>query len=244
MTEITHQSTILMVEDDLKLATLTSEFLQSHNFLVVHEADGQRALERVHALNPDLLILDLNLPGLDGLEICRRVRPTFGGPILMLTARDEDVDQILGLELGADDYVIKPAKPRVILARIHALLRRQPKPNESRIDEAVIEHGSLSIRRNAREVVWLSRLVKLSTNEYDLLQLFATHPGEILSREIISRTVRGLEYDGLDRWVDILVSRLRSRFGDDSQSPRRIKTVWGKGYLFVSDAWQESDQSK
>ncbi len=233
-------ASILIIEDDKKLAQLTTEYLISHNFNIEHQSNGVDAVAQIKSNPPDLVILDLNLPGMDGLEVCRTIRPFYKAPILMLTARDEDVDQILGLEIGADDYITKPAAPRLLLARIHALLRRTL-ANEEKLESNLINKriviGELEIALESREVKWHQQMIDLTTNEFDLLVLFASNPGAILSRNIISQEIRGIEFDGLDRWVDIQVSRLRARFGDEKDSARKLKTVWGKGYLFVSEAW-------
>ena len=232
---------LLLVEDDARLAELVQDYLQQQGFQVTLIERGDTAVEAVTRLKPDLLILDIMLPGLDGLEVCRRIRPDFSHPVLMLTARDEDIDQIIGLELGADDYVIKPVQPRVLLARINALLRRGRVPELPDAADPVplksIRFGQLLIKPAARAVCLGDVSIALTTNEFDLLWLLVQHPGEILSREQIISRVRGIDYDGLDRWVDIRISRLRYKLNDNAQQPFRIKTIWGKGYLFVQDAW-------
>ncbi len=228
--------TIFLVEDDERLAALTQEYLENEGFKVSHEIRGDLAVYRVIEEQPDLLILDLMLPGLDGLEVYKKIRADFKGVVLMLTARDDDVDQIMGLELGADDYVIKPIRPRVLLARINTLLRRHEKihhPDEIR----KIVFNSLEINIESRQVILSDVIIKLTTNEFELLWYLASHAGEIMDREKILSAVRGIDYDGQDRWVDIRISRLRNKLGDDTEHPQRIKTVWGKGYLFVKDAW-------
>ncbi len=236
-------TTLLLIEDDLRLAELTRDYLQQQDFHVSIVHRGDEAVEAVKNIKPDLLILDLMLPGLNGLEVCRQIRPWFNHPILMLTARDEDIDQIIGLELGADDYVTKPVQPRVLLARVNALLRRigtQTSANTPEITSAQhIQFGQLLINQTARDVSLKHQSIALTTNEFELLWLLATHPGEILSREHIISTLRGIDYDGQDRWVDIQISHLRHKLGDNTQQPFRIKTIWGKGYLFIQDAWDQ-----
>ncbi|MEE9346371.1 MAG: response regulator [Methylococcales bacterium] len=236
-------ATLLLIEDDLRLAELTRDYLQQQNFQVSVIHRGDKAVEAVKNIKPDLLILDLMLPGLNGLEVCRQIRPWFNHPILMLTARDEDIDQIVGLELGADDYVTKPVQPRVLLARVNALLRRM-RPQSLTIPPELnssqnIQFGQLLINQTTRDVSLKHQSIALTTNEFELLRLLATHPGEILSREHIISTLRGIDYDGQDRWVDIQISHLRQKLGDNTQQPFRIKTIWGKGYLFIEDAWNE-----
>ncbi|MBS0417258.1 MAG: winged helix-turn-helix domain-containing protein [Proteobacteria bacterium] len=233
-TEIQHS--ILLVEDDLRLADLVSRYLVNHGFIVAVVSRGDEVVERVQRDNPDLVILDLGLPGEDGFSICRRLRPEYANPILILTARDNDIDHVLGLELGADDYVIKPVEPRVLLARIGVLLRRNrpaPAPGASK----VLTFGRLLINIVSRAVKWDGREVALSRNEFDLLVFLASHPGEIQSRERLFKSLYNRDYDGLDRMLDIRISRLRRKLDDDAENPQRIKTIWGQGYLFVPDAW-------
>ncbi len=232
---------ILIVEDDERLADLTREYLESNGLTVTLESHGGRAVERIKNDQPDLVVLDLMLPGEDGLSICRRVRPFFPGPIIMLTARTDDLDQVLGLEMGADDYVGKPVKPRVLLARIRALLRRvsenaAAKEPES-VDEPVrLQFNDLVVDRAMREA-WLNDVsIDLTSAEFDLLWLLASSAGRVLSREEIFTALRGIEYDGQDRSIDVRVSRIRPKIGDDPVHPRRIKTVRSKGYLFVKEA--------
>jgi two-component system response regulator RstA len=181
------------------------------------------------------------LPGEDGLSICRRVRPFYSGPIIMLTARTDDLDQVLGLEMGADDYIGKPVQPRVLLARIRAMLRRVEtapagKPEEGGEEPVRLQFNDLVVDRSMREA-WLSEeSIDLTSAEFDLLWLLASNAGRVLSREEIFTALRGIEYDGQDRSIDVRVSRIRPKIGDDPIHPRRIKTVRSKGYLFVKEA--------
>ncbi|WP_321493710.1 winged helix-turn-helix domain-containing protein [uncultured Desulfobacter sp.] len=228
---------ILVVEDDQRLGDLISSYLIQQGFDIVLERRGDNAPARILGQRPDLVILDLLLPGLDGLTICQQVRAEYEGPILMLTALEDDMDQVAGLEVGADDYVKKPVLPRVLLARIRALLRRWEKtaagsdsPPET-IDELVF--GKLRINRAAQSVQLDRQPVLLTTNEFNLLWLLASHAGRILDRDTIYRKLRGIEYDGLDRSVDLTISHLRKKLEDDADHPKRIKTVWGQGYLFA-----------
>ncbi|MBV1908092.1 MAG: response regulator [Kangiellaceae bacterium] len=230
-----NRAKILLVEDDEKLAQLVKQYLENANFVVKVEGNGANAIPLVSQFHPDLIILDIMLPGKDGLSICKEIRPTFLGPILMLTARNEDFDQVLGLEFGADDYVIKPAEPRVLLARIKALLRRtsflSKQPSEH------ITFGSLSIDTSSRQVILSGEKIPLSTHEFDLLHIIASNPGNILSRDYLFTKLYNREYDGLDRTMDVRVSQLRKKLNDNPEDAFRIKTIWGKGYLFVADAW-------
>ena len=236
---------ILLVEDDERLANLTAEYLRKNDFEVQIEPRGNTAEARILDERPDLVILDVMLPGKDGFEVCRTVRPHYGGVILMLTARDEDFDQILGLELGADDYIAKPVQPRLLLARIKALLRRSPvNPGSTGSDSAEpgepseLAFGSFRISQATRSTQLGSNGIDLTTAEFDLLWLLARHAGSILSRDDLLQELRGIGFDGLDRSIDARISRLRRKLGDDQENPTRIKTVRGKGYLFSKHDWQ------
>ena len=224
---------VLIVEDDERLASLTQEYLIRNGLEVGVEADGSRAIRRIIDEQPDMVVLDLMLPGADGLTVCREVRPHYSLPILMLTARTDDMDQVLGLEMGADDYVAKPVQPRVLLARIRALLRRTEKVEEG---QQRLDFGELVIDNGARAVLLHEQAVEFTSAEYDLLWLLASNAGKILSREDIFERLRGIEYDGQDRSIDVHISRIRPKIGDDPDNPRRIKTVRSKGYLFVKES--------
>jgi DNA-binding response OmpR family regulator len=243
---------VLIVEDDARLAELTATYLSQNGFSVAVESRGDRALERFTATRPRLVLLDLMLPGIDGFAVCRAVRELAATPILMLTARDADLDQIVGLEAGADDYVNKPVDPLVLLARIRALLRRgdaaalptssgdaaAPGPAaaaRARAPDIVL--GTLRISAAARSVTLHGRPIDLTTQEFELLALLGQRAGQLVSREDVFRVIRGIDYDGVDRSIDGRISRLRRKLEDDAQAPTRIKTVWGKGYLLAPDAW-------
>lgn len=226
-------SRILIVEDDQRLADLTAEYLQANGFEVAVEGDGARAARRIIDSQPDLVILDLMLPGEDGFSICRRVRSHYQGPILMLTARTDELDQVQGLDLGADDYVCKPVRPRLLLARVQALLRRSEAPEGKRQQ---LQFGALRIDNGQREAWLQEQVIDLTSAEFDLLWLLASNAGRVLSREAIFTSLRGVGYDGQDRSIDVRISRIRPRIGDDPVHPRLIKTLRGKGYLFVAEA--------
>jgi DNA-binding response OmpR family regulator len=230
------ETSILLVEDDIRLAQLVSRYLQTQGFRMTIVTRGEEAVELVQRDNPDLVILDIGLPGEDGFKICRRLRPAYVNPILILTARDNDIDHVLGLELGADDYVIKPVEPRVLLARIGALLRRS-RPTTPPAANKMLHFGGLTINRVSRSVSLDGCAIALSRNEFDLFVHLAGHAGEIQSREMLFRKLYNRDYDGVDRMLDIRISRLRKKLGDDADNPERIKTIWGRGYLFVPDAW-------
>jgi two-component system, OmpR family, response regulator len=227
---------ILLVEDDRQLSNLVSDFLTGEGFHVKQEFRGDTVAKRVELFVPDLIILDIMLPGKDGFAVCRDVRPTYSGPIIMLTAKSTDFDQVLGLEIGADDYVIKPVEPRVLLARINALLRRG-NISSNQAEKAELSFGGLYISRGSRHVTLTDETIDLTSQEFDLLWLLASRAGEVQNRDYIYKAVVGREYDGLDRSIDVRISRLRKKLHDSNETPFRIKTIWGQGYLFVPDAW-------
>lgn len=225
---------ILLVEDDVRLAQLTAEYLQQNGLTVATEARGDRAMSRFRETRPRVVLLDLMLPGANGLELCREFRLVSDVPILIFTARDSDIDQVIGLEAGADDYVAKPVDPMVLLARTRALLRRAENA------AAPEDGGDLKISESSQQV-WLDgAAIDLTTLEFELLCLLVRRAGQVLSRQEIFHEMRGIEYDGLDRSIDGRVSKLRRKLKDSADAPRRIKTVWGKGYLLVPDAWGDS----
>ena len=234
-----HAVDILLVEDDRRLADLTAEYFQQNGLSVAIESRGDQALSHFATVKPRVVLLDLMLPGVDGLTICRELRETFDGPILIFTARDSDIDQVIGLEAGADDYVTKPVDPMVLLARTRALLRRAESLDKPAHSGSDIILGGLRISPSAQEVLLDSGHVQLTTHEFELLLLLARHAGTILSRDDIFHNLRGIDYDGLDRSIDGRISKLRRKLGDSATEPARIKTVWGKGYLLVPDAWGE-----
>lgn len=229
----TETQTILLVDDDESLNKLVRQYLEKQGFAVMVRTDGDEAAEAVREISPDLLILDIMLPGTDGLSICRQVRPTYHGPILMLTALGDDIDEVAGLETGADDYLAKPVRPRVLLARIRALLRRQEAPTTEAIpDKEVISINEVIISRSSRSVTKAGNVISLTDAEFELLWLLASQAGTLLSRDDINQSLRGLEHDGLDRTIDLRISRLRKKLGDDSKEPAILKSVRGKGYLY------------
>ena len=226
---------ILLVEDDTSLAQWVSEYLVEQGFDVVLCHRGDEAVQAVKKHNPDLVLLDLMLPGKDGMSVCRDLRIFYHQPIIMMTAKGDEIDEVLGLEVGASDYVIKPVRPRVLLARINAVMREKQGGSDTNSDEISI--GSLQIDTLSRDVFLDGTKLALSNAEYSLLFYLASNADQILDRDSVFLATKGREYDGLDRSVDVLISALRKKIGDDPQSPNKIKTIWGKGYLFVSQAW-------
>ncbi len=227
---------LMLVEDDARLAALVSEYLDSYEFSVDVISRGDLALAHFRATLPDVVVLDLMLPGLDGMVVCRQIRNVSAVPILILTAREDMFDEVSGLEQGADDYVNKPVQPRVLLARLRALLRRTlDKPNVDANAQDVV-FGALHVSKENRTVFWRDQPVSLNSAEYKLLMILAESAGTVLSRNDILVRMRGIEFDGLDRSIDNTISRLRRKF--DDIGAEKIKTVWGEGYLFSPSAWE------
>ena len=225
---------VMLVEDDVRLAELVTEYLSGYEFAVTTVARGDQALARFAEIAPDVVVLDLMLPGLDGMVVCRQLRAITGAPILILTAREDSYDEVSGLEQGADDFLNKPVQPRVLLARLRALMRRaSPQPASG--DGQPLVFGALTITPTERSVTWRGELCVLSNTEYKLLLVLAGAAGQVLSRDALLKKMRNIEFDGLDRSIDNGISKLRRRF-DDAAS-EKIKTVWGEGYLFSPTAW-------
>jgi DNA-binding response OmpR family regulator len=223
----------LLVEDDLRLAALTREYLEGHGVAVVHVADGRRGQEEALTGRFDVVLLDLMLPGKDGLEVCKELRARSDVPVIVLTARGEEADRVLGLELGADDYLAKPFSPRELLARIRAVVRRA-KGKAGPAREAV-KVGGLTVDPAARRVTLDGREVVLTGYEFDLLHALARRAGRVLAREQLMELAKGSAEDAFDRSIDVHVSRLRQKLGDDPRRPRLIKTVRGAGYLLAGE---------
>jgi DNA-binding response OmpR family regulator len=220
---------LLMIDDDEKLVALVREYLEPHGFEVAAAHDGDAGAAAVLAAEPDLVILDLMLPGMDGLEVCRRLRPASRVPILMLTARGDDTDRIVGLEMGADDYLPKPFNPRELLARIRAVLRRSG-GEEPAAAPPVLKAGPVVIDAGARTVEVRGRRVDLTTAEFDILRALAANAGRVLSRDRLLEEVHGQGWAAYDRSVDVHVSRIRQKIEDDPRRPALLKTVRGAGY--------------
>ena len=225
---------ILIIDDDQELTLLVSRFLQRNGFDVTVEHTGEKVAECIESRKPDLLVLDVMLPGKDGLTICREIRSSFHNPIIMLTALDDDIDEVTGLEVGADDYLRKPISPRVLLAHIRAQLRRHGVQGQSSDTTRLsVNQGSLIIDPATREVMQNDSKLTLSTAEFDLLHTLAKRAGQIITRDQLHREIFKIEYDGVDRSIDIRISRLRKKLGDDPREPVVIKTVRGQGYLLA-----------
>jgi DNA-binding response OmpR family regulator len=230
---------VLLVEDDERLSRLISQYLTEHDFIVRRLASGKKLLQYIQNSPPDILLLDVMLPGENGFTLCNKIRPYYPGPLLFMTAKNDDFDQVFGLEIGADDYIIKPVEPRVLLARVNALLRRNRDPVVSGNSLQKLQYGQLTIDRSTRSVKLKGEDIQLTSHEFDMLWKLAESPSTLVDRETLYTEVIGREYDGLDRSADVRISRLRKKLQDNSQHPYRIKTIWGKGFFFVADAWDD-----
>jgi len=225
MTTTNKPQSILVVEDESSIASFVSLYLKNAGYAVRTSPTGGDALQQVASNRPALIVLDLNLPDIDGIEVCRRIRKSGEVPIIMLTARDEDVDKIIGLEVGADDYLTKPFNPRELVARVKSVLRRTG-PDRKQLEAAVLRHGDLSIDAGRREVRVGDEEVQLAPKEFDLLWELLDHRGLVLTRDQLLERVWGYTFAGDTRTVDVHVRQLRRKLGDASP----IVTVWGVGY--------------
>jgi len=224
--------TVLLVEDDAKLARLTADYLQSHGVTVSLEGDGPRGLDAALKSRFDVVLLDVMLPGKSGLDVCRELRERSDVPVILLTARDEEADRVLGLETGADDYLVKPYSPRELLARIQAVVRRargKVGPSHKRV-----QVGALVVDPASHRATLEGRELPLTGYEFSLLRVFAERAGRVLSREQLMELAGGSTEESFDRSIDVHVSRLRQKLGDDSKRPRLLKTIRGVGYVFAA----------
>jgi two-component system alkaline phosphatase synthesis response regulator PhoP len=225
--------TILVVDDEPKIVKLARDYLERSNFRVLTAVDGPSALAMARHERPDLIVLDLNLPGIDGLDLCRLLRRESAVPIIMLTARVEETDRLIGLELGADDYITKPFSPRELVARVRAVLRRvqggvhQP---------GLIRLGDLEIDLPGHRVTRASEPIRLSRIEFNLLAILAQHPGQTFTREQLLDRLHGVAYDGFARSIDAHIKNLRRKLEVDPGAPRYVLTIYGVGYQFSDEA--------
>lgn len=238
---------IVFIEDDTEVGKLIAAYLGKHDIDVQVETRGDQALAFIEQQQPDLVLLDIMLPGKDGMTICRELRPQYSGPIVLLTSLDSDMNHILALEMGADDYILKTTPPAVLLARLRLHLRQYATAPQAVTENAApaalqvhksLHFGLLCIDPVNREVTLGQEHIVLSTADFDLLWQLATHAGHIMDRDALLKNLRGVTYDGMDRSIDVAISRLRKKLYDNPLEPFRIKTVRNKGYLFAPNTWE------
>ncbi|MGD8992826.1 MAG: response regulator transcription factor [Desulfobacterales bacterium] len=223
--------TILIIDDDSRLNQLLKDFLKDFGYTVITATHPARGLKKLKQAVPDLVILDVMLPDMDGFEVCRVIRQASNIPIIMLTARGEVTDKVVGLELGADDYLAKPFEPRELVARIQSVLRR----SQQLADNKTLTFERLTIDLDKRIALLDGKSLDLTTNEFSALALLARNAGKVLNRDQILQELRGMDCDAFNRSVDIAVSRLRQKLKDNPKAPEFIKTVWGSGYVFIAN---------
>lgn len=239
---------IVFVEDDPEVGKLIAAYLGKHDIDVIIEPRGDTAQACIEREQPDLVLLDIMLPGKDGMTLCRDLHPVYPGPIVLLTSLDSDMNHILSLEMGAHDYILKTTPPAVLLARLRLHLRQrggnQPKEVQTQniTQHNALHFGLLCIDPVNREVTLGKEVITLSTSDFDLLWELATHAGQIMAREALLQNLRGVSYNGMDRSIDVAISRLRRKLYDNALEPFRIKTVRNKGYLFAPNAWASVQQ--
>jgi two-component system, OmpR family, alkaline phosphatase synthesis response regulator PhoP len=220
---------ILVVDDELDIVKVVRAYLEQSGFRVITASDGQQALAMFRHEQPDLIVLDLNLPQLDGLDVCRAIRRDSNVPIIMLTARVEETDRLIGLEIGADDYIVKPFSPREVVARVRTVLRRSaPVPEQP----SLITIGTLTIDPIKHEVQLHNRTIDLTPSEFNILKALASQPGRAFSRMDLLDAAQGESYEGYERSIDVHIKNLRHKLGDEPRDPTYILTVYGVGYKF------------
>ncbi len=222
---------ILIIDDDEKLNRLLTDYFANYNFnvdSVLHPADG---LEYLKTKTPDIIILDIMLPDINGFDVCKKIRKKYSVPIIMLTARGEVADRIVGLELGADDYLPKPFEPRELVTRIQVILRR----NKESVVQDIRNYGNLKIDFIKHTVSLENNNLNLTSMEFEILKIFVNNPGRVFNRDQIMNNIKGIDWSAYDRSIDVLISRLRQKLNDDPKDPKFIKTIWGSGYLFIGN---------
>jgi two-component system, OmpR family, alkaline phosphatase synthesis response regulator PhoP len=226
--------TVLVVDDEPKIVDVVREYLEHAGFAVRTAGDGPAALERARALAPDLIVLDLGLPGLDGLDVARQLRRSSRVPVIILTARGDEVDRIIGLELGADDYLVKPFSPRELVARVRAVLRRVDEHDTTADDEPLVR-GDLVVDPARRRVTVAGQPVELTPTEFDLLAHLARQPGRVFTRAQLLTAIHGVAVESYERAIDAHVKNLRRKLEPDPRHPRYVLTAHGIGYRFTDD---------
>ncbi len=227
---------VLIIDDDEKLRKLLKEYLEGNGFKVVTLADGSDVKKTLRKASPEMVILDIMLPGKDGLEVLKEIRTDNTVPVIMLTAKGDQTDRIVGLELGADDYLPKPFNPRELLARMKAVLRRAIPENRDQAgkkEDPLLKAGGV-ILNTARQTIQVEgKELELSSTEYRILEVLMRHPNVVFSRDQLMNLARGRDFMAFDRSIDVHISKLRAKLEPDPRSPMRIKTVWGAGYMFI-----------
>ena len=223
--------TILIIDDDEKLNRLLKTYITEFGFHVRSVTEPLKGLNILQTTPPDLLILDVMLPGMTGFEVCKKIREFSSLPVIMLTARGDLMDKVVGLELGADDYLPKPFEPRELVARIQSILRRMVIEPPLKILSA----GSLTVNLDSHKALLNDKDIGLTNSEFSTLALLVSQAGRVLSRDELLQNLKGMDSEAFNRTVDITISRLRQKLGDDPKSPKFIKTIWGNGYMFVGD---------
>jgi len=222
---------ILIIDDDPKLNELLKQYLAKFNYQVICATDPYEAMRMIHYELPDAIILDVMLPHKDGFAVCQEIREKYSTPIIMLSARGEVTDKVIGLENGADDYLAKPFEPRELAARLGSILRRK----STGLEKEVLKSGAITVLPRSRSVQYQGKPLNLTNMEYEILCLFVRNPGVVFNRDQLLEKLSDEEWDTLNRSVDILVSRLRKKFNDNSKNPKLFKTVWGAGYMYIGD---------
>lgn len=222
-------NTVLIVDDDYNICDLVRMYLEKEGFTAEIATDGRVAIEKFKYLSPQLIILDLMLPGIDGLEVCREIRKSSGVPIIMLTAKDDTFDKVLGLEMGADDYIAKPFEPRELIARVKAVLRRSSPPEEDKKSE--VTYNNFVINKTNYELKISGEIIEMPPKELEVLYYLASNPGKVFTRDQLLDEVWGYEFFGDSRTVDVHIKRIREKI-DKYENGWSLKTVWGVGYKF------------
>ncbi len=224
---------VLLIDDDARLCDLLTTYLSGHGFAVTIAGNAKDGMRSLRNQDFDIVLLDIMLPDGDGLEVCKKIRADSSIPVLMLTARGADEDKIIGLELGADDYLAKPFNPRELVARIKAVLRRKGSTGRWSGDLKAIEHENFYLNPENQKVIVRGKEIDLTSAEFKLLKVLASNPGRVFTRERLMDLVQGRDFDGIDRSIDVHISRLRNKIEEDPRNPHWIKTVWGTGYRFL-----------
>jgi two-component system phosphate regulon response regulator OmpR len=227
---------VLIVDDDEKLCKLLKEYLEGNGFKVLTLADGSDIEKTLQKESPEMVILDIMLPGKDGLEVLKEIRMDHTIPVIMLTAKGDQTERIVGLELGADDYLPKPFNPRELLARMKAVLRRAVPEDRDKVrkkEDILLKAGGVTLNKAKQTVLIKDKELELSSTEYKILEVLMRHPNVVFSRDQLMNLARGRDFMAFDRSIDVHISKLRAKLEPDPRSPRRIKTVWGTGYMFI-----------